>query len=297
MKDTFHNNSQVTIVEVGPRDGLQNEPALVPLAGKIAFVEALLAAGLTTIELTSFVNPAAVPQLADAASVVAGVPRRPGVRFPVLVPNERGLQRALAAEAKEIALFTAATDAFCQANTNCSIDESFQRFQAVIAGAKSAGMWIRGYVSVAFDCPFSGPVPAATSVAAGERLLEAGCNEICFADTIGTARVDQVDLLLTLAQQVLPRDRIALHFHDTHGNAIENVAHAWHLGCAIFDGAAGGLGGCPFAPGAPGNIATETLVEYFTSIGVATGIDATAVRAAAQSLLPTATARTSGMDR
>jgi hydroxymethylglutaryl-CoA lyase len=274
----------VTIVEVGPRDGLQNEPGIVPTAAKIAFIEALAAAGLPVVEATSFVSPTAVPQLADADEVMRTIRRRPGVRYPVLVPNERGFDRALAAGADAIALFTAATEAFCRANIRCSIDESFARFRPVVDRAKEHGIWVRGYVSVAFDCPYSGRVAPESAVAVASRLFALGCAEVSIADTIGTARPEDVARLLAVASEVLPATRIALHFHDTHGRAVDNVAVAYDAGITTFDSAAGGLGGCPFAPGAPGNVATEAVVAYFTGRGVETGVDREAVLAAVASL-------------
>jgi hydroxymethylglutaryl-CoA lyase len=276
--------TDVTIVEVGPRDGLQNEPGTVPTAAKIAFIEALAAAGLPVVEATSFVSPTAVPQLADADEVMRTIRRRPGVRYPVLVPNERGFDRALAAGAEAIALFTAATEAFCQANIRCSIDDSFGRFRPVVDRAKERGIWVRGYVSVAFDCPYSGRVAPENAVAVASRLFNLGSAEVSLADTIGTARPEDVARLLTIAAEELPASRIALHFHDTHGQAVDNVAVAYEAGITTFDSAAGGLGGCPFAPGAPGNVATEALVAYFAGRGVETGVDRAAVSAAVESL-------------
>lgn len=277
--------NHVTIVEVGPRDGLQNEPAIVPTTAKIAFIHALADAGLPVIESTSFVNPAAVPQLADAADVMAGIRRRPAVRYPVLVPNERGFERALAAGVDAIALFTAATEAFCQANIRCSIDESFARFEPVARRALASGLWVRGYVSVAFDCPYSGAVASEAPIAVAERLFDLGCHEVSIADTIGSAGADATTRLVKTAEASLPMDRVALHFHDTFGRATENIGVAYDQGVRIFDSAAGGLGGCPFAPGAAGNVATERVVRFFSDLGVPTGIDAGAVERAAAALL------------
>lgn len=272
--------NHVTIVEVGPRDGLQNEPGVIPTNAKIAFVDALSAAGLPVIEATSFVSPKAVPQLADADEVMRSIHRRPGVRYPVLVPNERGLERALDAGVDAIALFTSATEAFCQANIRCTIDESFERFEPVVARAKQAGAWIRGYVSVAFDCPYSGPVAPDAAVGVAERLFALGCHEVSIADTIGSATVEATEALLAATRHRLPLDRTALHFHDTYGKAVANVERAYELGIRIFDSAAGGLGGCPFAPGAAGNVSTEAIVRAFADRGVSTGIDAAAVERA-----------------
>jgi isopropylmalate/homocitrate/citramalate synthase len=274
----------IAIVEVGPRDGLQNEKEIVPLAAKIAFVNALGRAGARVIETTSFVHPKLVPQLADAADVMRGIERQPGVRYPVLIPNERGLERALEAGVDSIALFTSATEAVCQAIIRCSIDESFERFEPVIEIAKERGVWIRGYVSVAFTCPYSGPVDPTAPVEIAQRLFEAGCDEVSIADTIGSATAPETVRLLAAARGSLPFDKLALHFHDTYGHAVDNIAAACDAGIRIFDSSAGGLGGCPFAPGAAGNVATEAVVEFFESQGVATGIDPDGIRGAVANL-------------
>ena len=271
----------VRVVEVGPRDGLQNEAIPVPVAAKVRYIEALAAAGLRTIEATSFVSPKAVPQLADAAEVMTAIQRRPGVRYPVLVPNERGLERALEAGVDGIALFTAASDAFAQRNVGTSITGTFARFAPVIARAKAAGLWVRGYVSVAFGCPYSGPVAPTAAVAVMDQLFALGCDEVSLADTIGVAGPADVRALLRAATSGSSPDRIALHFHDTNQQAIPNVATGLEHDVRTYDAAAGGLGGCPFAPGAPGNLATETLVDYLHASGLTTGVDPTAVRAAA----------------
>lgn len=275
---------RIRIVEVGPRDGLQNEPALVPTAIKIRFVERLSAAGLADIETTSFVNHAAVPQLADAADVMRGIGRRPGIRYSVLVPNERGLDRAIAAGAEAIALFAAATDAFSLANLRASIDETFVRFAPVAARARSERLWLRGYVSVAFGCPFSGDVAPSRAVDVAHRLFDLGCDEVAFADTIGCAAPSGVAALLDDSTGAMPVERVALHLHDTNGNALANVAAALPFGIRTFDGAAGGLGGCPFAPGAPGNVATERLVDFLHNSGFETGVDSALVRSAVAEL-------------
>jgi isopropylmalate/homocitrate/citramalate synthase len=274
----------VTIVEVGPRDGLQNEPGVIPTQAKVCFIEALASAGLPVIEATSFVSPTAVPQLADAGEVMRAIARKPGVRYPVLAPNERGFDRALEAGVDAIALFTSATEAFCQANIRCSIDESFARFAPVIERAKQSRIWVRGYVSVAFDCPYSGPVAPEAPVAVAERLFALGCDEVSIADTIGSATIEATDALMASIRESLPLDRTALHFHDTHGQAVANVERAYDLGIRIFDSAAGGLGGCPFAPGAAGNVATEAVVRAFERRGMPTGIDVAAIERAVQAL-------------
>lgn len=271
---------RVTIYECGPRDGLQNEPTAVPVDAKIAFVAALADAGLRWIETTSFVSPKAVPQLADAAEVLAGIERRRGVRYPVLVPNDRGMERALASGADAVAVFAAASEAFSQANIRATIDESFARFAPVAALARAHGVWLRGYVSTAFHCPYAGPVAPEQAIAVAERLFELGCDEVAIADTVGRATPADCDRLLDLALARLPLERVAFHLHDTFGLALANAIVALDAGVTVFDGAAGGLGGCPFAPGAPGNLATEQLVTLLDGMGVETGVDATAVAAA-----------------
>lgn len=270
---TDHAERDVIVVEVGPRDGLQNEAQPVPTARKIAFIDALSAAGLPLIEATSFVNPRAVPQMADASEVMLGITRFPGVRYPVLLPNERGLERARAAGVDAIALFTAATDEFAQANVGATIAGTFERFAPVIERAKAEKVWVRGYVSVAFGCPYAGPVSADAVVDVTEQLLAAGCDEICLADTIGVGIPADVDATLDAVSRSLPPADLALHFHDTTGNALANVQVALERGVRIFDSAAGGLGGCPFAPGAPGNLATESLLEFLQRAGLRTGVD------------------------
>lgn len=279
-----HRSNRVAVVEVGPRDGLQNESLPVPATEKIAFIDALSAAGFPVIETTSFVNPKAVPQMGDAAEVMAAVVRRPGVRYLTLVPNERGLERALAAGVDSIALFSAATDQFAEANVGTTIDGTFERFAPVVARAKDAGCWIRGYVSVAFGCPYAGAVDAEAAVSVAERLHAIGCDELSLADTIGSATPDLVDAVLRLAAHRLPMERTGLHMHDTGGRALDNIAVALDHGIRIFDSSAGGLGGCPFAPGAPGNLATETLLAYLHAQGYETGVDTRTVENAVAAL-------------
>lgn len=274
---TDHAERDVIVVEVGPRDGLQNEVQPVPTERKIAFINALSAAGLPLIEATSFVNPRAVPQLADASEVMQGIARYPGVRYPVLVPNERGLDRALDGGVEAIALFTAATDAFAQANVGTTIAGTFERFAPVIQRAKAKGVWVRGYVSVAFGCPYSGSVSPSAVANVTEQLLAAGCDEICLADTIGTGTPADVSAILDAVSGSLPPRDLALHFHDTTGTALCNVEVALDRGVRIFDSAAGGLGGCPFAPGAPGNLATESLLAFLRQAGLRTGVSQEAV--------------------
>ncbi len=267
----------VRIVEVGPRDGLQNEHRHVPLGSKIEFVEALARAGLPVIETTSFVHPSLVPQLADAESLMSALSPRPQTMYVALVPNERGYDRARRAGMSAIALFTSATEAFCQANIRCSIEESFQRFAPVVQRAKADNVWVRGYVSVAFACPYSGQVPVDGALRVAARLFSLGCDQVSLADTIGEASADDVDTLMRRLSDFLPIDTTALHFHDTRGGALTNVAIGLNHGVRVFDSAAGGLGGCPFAPGAAGNLSTESLVNYLEAQGFATGVDAAAV--------------------
>jgi len=265
--------ARVTVVEVGPRDGLQNEAAIVPTAAKVRFIEMLAAAGLPVVEATSFVHPAAVPQLADADQVLPAIARRPGVRYPVLVPNMRGMERAIAAGADAVAVFTAASEAFSQANIRMTIAESLEAFSPVLATARAAGMWTRGYVSTAFGCPYQGEVDPAAVTDVAVALDELGCDQISVGDTIGVAEPDDVGRVLSPLLERVPVERLALHLHDTRGRAIDNAEAGLHLGITTFDASASGLGGCPFAPGAPGNLATETLVSWLHGLGIETGVD------------------------
>jgi isopropylmalate/homocitrate/citramalate synthase len=270
----------VTVVEVGPRDGLQNEAAIVPAAAKVELIERLADAGLAVVEATSFVSPRAVPQLADADEVLPAVRRRPGVRYPVLVPNMRGLERALAAGADAVAVFTAASEAFAHANINMSVAQSLLAFAPVLQRARAEGLWTRGYVSTAFGCPYQGAVEPAVVAGIAAALSGLGCDEISLGDTIGVGRPEQVPEVVGAVTASVPVERIALHLHDTGGRALENVAAGLAAGVRVFDSSAGGLGGCPFAPGAPGNLATEALVEMLHAGGYETGVDVAAVRAA-----------------
>jgi isopropylmalate/homocitrate/citramalate synthase len=266
-------SEHVRIYEVGPRDGLQNEPTRVPTDVKRRFIELLEDAGLREIETTSFVSPNAIPQLADADDLMAKLPRRPGVRYPVLVPNERGMARAEAAGADAIAVFTAATDAFTLANIGMSVEASLEAFAPVLARVGDLGWWRRGYVSTAFGCPYTGAVTPAQAVAVAVRLLELGVDEVCFGDTIGVGVPGQVATLTGLATEAgIPLERIAFHFHDTRGTALANVAAGLDAGVRCFDAAAGGTGGCPYAPGAAGNLATEDLVYFLVASGWETGV-------------------------
>jgi hydroxymethylglutaryl-CoA lyase len=274
---------RVRIYEVGPRDGLQNEARPISLATKLRFLELLADAGLREIEATSFVAPTAIPQLADADELMATLPRRLGVRYPVLVPNERGLTRAEAAGADAIAVFTAATDAFTTRNIGMTVAESLTVFTPVLARAGELGWWRRGYVSTAFGCPYSGAVDPARPVEVALVLLELGVDEVCFGDTIGVGVPPQVrDLTARAVDAGIALDRIAFHFHDTRGTALANVAAAMSVGIRTFDSSTGGTGGCPYAPGAAGNLATEDLVYLLDAIGLEHGASLDGVLVAAR---------------
>jgi isopropylmalate/homocitrate/citramalate synthase len=274
---------RVRIYEVGPRDGLQNEARPIPLGTKLRFLELLADAGLSEIEATSFVAPAAIPQLADADALMTALARRPGVRYPVLVPNLRGMARAEAAGVDAIAVFTAASDAFTTRNIRMTVDESLVAFEPVLARAGELGWWRRGYVSTAFGCPYSGAVDPARAVSVGLRLLELGVEEVCFGDTIGVGVPPQVrDLTARAIDAGIPLERIAFHFHDTRGTALANVAAAMSAGVRTFDSSTGGTGGCPYAPGAAGNLATEDLVYLLDAIGLEHGVSLEGVLAAAR---------------
>ncbi len=274
----------VTIVEVGPRDGLQNEAAAIPTADKVRFVHALADAGHRAIEVSAFVSPKWVPQMADAAEVFAALARKPGVRYTALVPNAAGLERALAAGVDEVAVFTAASETFSQRNINQSIDESLTRYGEVIGRATAAGLRVRGYVSCACGCPFEGPVAPAAVLRVTQALLDAGVYEVAVSDTIGIGHPGQVRELLRYLGAAVPSDRLALHFHDTRGTALANVLAGLDAGITTFDASAGGLGGCPFAPGASGNLATEDLLYMLDGLGVDTGVSIAGVAAASTAL-------------
>lgn len=263
----------VRIVEVGPRDGLQNEPDTVPTDAKVRYIEMLADSGLKSIEATSFVNPKRVPQLADAEQVFAALKPRPGVSYSALVPNMRGLQRSIAAGVREIALFTAASETFSQNNTGMSIADSIHEFVAIIPLARAAGMRVRVYVSTAFHCPFEGRIEPDPVRALVGRILDMDVDEISIGDTIGHASPTDVERLLAALSPALPLAKTACHFHDTRGSALANVLTALRAGVAIFDSSSGGLGGCPFAPGAAGNLATEDLCLMLDGMGIQTGVD------------------------
>ncbi len=274
---------QVRVYEVGPRDGLQNEALPVPTETKRRYVELLVAAGLREIEVTSFVSPRAVPQLADAEALCAALERPPGVRFVALVPNLRGLERAERAGAEAIAVFTAATDEFTRHNIGMTVAESLAVFAPVVAGARERGWWVRGYVSTAFGCPYRGRVEPARAVEVGLRLLGLGVDEVCFGDTIGVGVPSQVTELVGRAVEAgIPLDRLALHLHDTRGTALANVAAGLAAGVRCFDASTGGTGGCPYAPGAAGNLATEDLIYLLDGEGWQHGVDLEGVLVAAR---------------
>lgn len=274
---------RVRVYEVGPRDGLQNESTAVSLADKLRYLELLADAGLRDIEATSFVSPRAIPQLADAEAVMAALPRRDGVRYPALVPNARGLARAEAAGVEAIAVFTAATDAFTTRNIGMTVAESLAAFEPVLARASERGWWRRAYVSTAFGCPYTGAVEPATAVDVARRLMDLGVDEICFGDTIGVGVPDQVAEIVALAEAAgIAVERQAFHFHDTRGTALANVAMGLAAGVRTFDSAAGGTGGCPYAPGAAGNLATEDLVYLLDAAGWESGVSLPGVLAAAR---------------
>ena len=263
----------VRVVEVGPRDGLQNEKVVLPTQAKIEFITALSDAGHKVIEAGAFVSPKWVPQMADTADVYAEIPKDPGVEYPVLVPNMRGLERAIDAGVKSIAIFTAASDTFNKRNINMTIDESFENYAPVAARAREEGMRVRGYVSTAFGCPYEGDVPEEKVLEVCARLLDLGCYEVSVGDTIGVGTPMQVQGVIGVLLQVIPASRLAMHFHDTRGTALANTLAALEMGIATFDASSGGLGGCPYAPGASGNLATEDLIYMLDRMGIETGVD------------------------
>jgi isopropylmalate/homocitrate/citramalate synthase len=276
-------HADVRVYEVGPRDGLQNESQPIPTATKLRFIELLADAGLREIEATSFVSPGAIPQLADADELMATLERRPGVRYPVLVPNARGLERAATAGVDAICVFTAASETFTRHNIGMSIDESLAAFEPVVAHARREGWWIRGYLSTAFGCPYEGPISERAVADIAERLLALGVDELSISDTIGVAGPADVRRVVdALGIAGIGADRLAMHFHDTRGTAVANVATAIGLGIRCFDASTGGTGGCPYAPGAAGNLATEDLVYLLDREGLRHGVDLDGVLAAAR---------------
>ncbi|SFS18537.1 hydroxymethylglutaryl-CoA lyase [Dyella sp. OK004] len=266
-------NNHVRIVEVGARDGLQNEKTLLPTDVKIALIDRLSSTGLQTIEATSFVSPKWVPQLADAADVFRGIRKVPGVSYPVLVPNEQGYQRAREVGASEIAVFTAASEAFNRKNINASIDESIERFMPVLERAKTDGVKVRGYVSTVLGCPYQGEVPVADVVRVAHRLHQLGCYEVSLGDTIGVGTPAKARAMLKAVAQEVPMSALAVHFHDTYGQALANILACLEEGVRVVDSAVSGTGGCPYAKGATGNVASEDVVYMLHGMGIHTGVD------------------------
>lgn len=264
---------RVRLVEVGARDGLQNEPVIIQSLDKIALINRLSASGLSTIEASSFVSPQRVPQMADASDILAGINRRPGVNYPVLVPNRQGLEAALSAGAEEVAVFSAASETFSQRNINCSITQSLERFARVTKLALSKGIKVRGYISCVAGCPYEGAVDAKIVADIAARLVELGCYEVSLGDTIGVATPGQVQTLLEVVTQKIPKRQLAVHFHDTYGQALANILVAMERGVTVVDSSVAGLGGCPFAPGASGNVATEDVLYMMNGLGIHTGVD------------------------
>jgi hydroxymethylglutaryl-CoA lyase len=269
----------IRIVEVGPRDGLQNESTIIPTEIKVAFIDALSASGVTEIEASAFVSPLWVPQLADAERVLKAIRRVPGVTYSALVPNEKGLDRALRSQVDRIAVFTAASEIFNEKNINATIDESFERFAPVMKRARAAGLPVRGYVSTSFWCPYEGRVAPEKTAELAERLFDIGTEEVSVGDTTGQAVPDEVHGLLDLLLERVPVERLAMHFHDTFGHAVENVRASLERGIEIFDSSAGGIGGCPYSPGASGNIATEALAATLGAAGAEVRLDLAALSA------------------
>ncbi len=276
----------IRIVEVGPRDGLQNEAALIPTAVKIAYIDALSASGLGEIEASAFVSPRWVPQLADAEAVFAGITRRPGIVYSALVPNERGLDRALSTQVDRIALFTAATETFNRKNINATIDESIARFVPVMRRALDARLPARGYVSTAFWCPYEGKTDPEHTIEVIDRLFDLGVEEVSIGDTIGKATPEEVTALLDLILPRVPAESLAMHFHDTFGHAVPNMLAALARGITIFDSSTGGIGGCPYAPGASGNISTEKLIAALDTAGHAVPVNRAALARAREIIIP-----------
>ena len=272
----------VEIFEVGPRDGLQNEARPIPTSDKVALVDCLSAAGFSRIEVASFVSPKWGPQMADSAEVLSRIARGEGVSYAALVPNLKGLKRALEARADEIAVFVSASEGFSRANLNCSVAESFSRIAPVVAEGRASGLPVRGYVSCIVECPFDGPTQPGQVAAVAERLAALGCYEISLGDTIGRARPETLRPMLEAVTRALPPGQFAGHYHDTGGQALENIVLSLEFGLRVFDAAVGGLGGCPYAPGAEGNVATEAVIALLAELGIETGWDAAIVAQAAE---------------
>jgi hydroxymethylglutaryl-CoA lyase len=276
----------VKVVEVGPRDGLQNEKVTIPTQAKVDYITALGDAGLRVIEAGAFVSPKWVPQMADTAEVYANIPKDPGMEYPVLVPNMKGLERAIDSGVRSIAIFTASSETFNKRNINMSIDESFENYGPVAARALKEGMRVRGYVSTAFGCPYEGEVPPEKVLEVSARLLDLGCYEISVGDTIGVGTPMQAQGVIGVLLQVIPVSKLAMHFHDTRGTALANTLAALEMGIATYDASAGGLGGCPYAPGASGNLATEDLVYLLDGLAIESGVDLRKLVAASSIVAP-----------
>ncbi len=271
---------QVRMVEVGPRDGLQNEAQIVPMATKVALIERLAEAGLSVVEAGSFVSPKWIPQMADTAEVLAQLRRRAGVSYPVLVPNMKGFEAARAAGVEEIAIFGAASERFSQRNINCSIAESLERFAPVAAAARQQGMRVRGYISCVVDCPYQGPIAPQAVADVAAKLLALGCYEISLGDTVGTGTPARIQAMIERVATVVPRERLAVHFHDTYGQALANILASLETGIATVDSSVAGLGGCPYAKGASGNVASEDVLYLLDGLGIRTGVDMARLAAA-----------------
>jgi len=266
-------SDSVKIVEVGPRDGLQDESRYVPVETKLKLIHRLAECGLPVVEATSFVSPRWVPQLADAEELMAGLERKPGVHYPVLVPNEKGYERARAAGADEVAVFSAASETFNQKNINCSIEESFKRFRPVIERARADGVRVRGYISCVLGCPYQGEVPVSDVVRVASELFQDGCDEISLGDTIGVGTPEKTGLMLDAVLEKVPAEKLAVHLHDTYGQALANILVSLEKGLRVVDSSVAGLGGCPYARGATGNVATEDVVYMLEGMGMDTGVD------------------------
>ncbi|GAB4356249.1 MAG: hydroxymethylglutaryl-CoA lyase [Gammaproteobacteria bacterium] len=264
---------RVKVVEVGPRDGLQNEPEPVPTPVKLELIHRLADCGIPVVESTSFVSPRWVPQMADHQEIAKGIEKRPGVRYPVLVPNMKGLESALACGVEEIAVFAAASETFSQKNINCSIAESIRRFEPVMETARQHGVAVRGYVSCVLGCPYEGEIAPDTVASVARQLFQAGCYEISLGDTIGVGTPLKAQRMIDAVQRFVPIEHLAAHFHDTYGQALANLFAVLQLGIAVIDASVAGLGGCPYAPGAAGNVATEDVVYMLDGLGIETGID------------------------
>jgi hydroxymethylglutaryl-CoA lyase len=276
----MHLPTRVRMVEVGPRDGLQNEAQTLPAATKIALIEQLADAGLRVIEAGSFVSPKWIPQLADTAEVLAGLKRKPGVSYPVLVPNMKGFEAARAASVEEVAVFAAASESFSRRNINCSIAESLERFAPVAAAARTHGMRVRGYVSCVVDCPYEGVIAPAAVADVAAKLAALGCYEVSLGDTIGTGTPARVQAMIEAVAAVQPIERLAVHFHDTYGQALANILAALEKGIAVVDSSVAGLGGCPYAKGASGNVASEDVLYMLSGLAIDTGVDLAKLAAA-----------------